>query len=246
MKMDLSYWVNLNETIKFEPTKKQYFNRYSWRLVYAIDKVHLAVDKNIVDLISHIRAIKHNASLEKKYSNALGGYNYYSYHHRIENWQSVDAILIDRVRTVMRVFKDRVKFRTEGSKLQVYASSEQDLKEISQAISAYENMKIISSPKPGTEDALSNGVVFMNNIDYKYKVILRDGNYNTTIKQSILAQLLARDDVKLPPNLVRELRKKYPALWNAYFYSNDDSIATILTLISPGIIGKIHPIDQLQ
>ena len=73
----------------------------------------------------------------------------------------------------------------------------------------------------------------------------RDGNYDTHTKQSILNQLSQRDDVKIPPQLRRELGKKYPALWGAYLYSNDDSIVTILSLISPGIVGNIHPIDHL-
>jgi hypothetical protein len=146
----------------------------------------------------------------------------------------------------MKTHKHKVKFRTEGNRLQVYAENEQDLQAVSQAISANEHMTVLCMPKPGTEDALRNNVVFMNTIDYKYKIILRDGNYTADTKQSVLAQLRARDDVKIPYNLIRELGKKYTALWGGYFYSNDDSIATILTLISPGIVGKIHPIDHLQ
>lgn len=246
--MDSLYWVNLNQTIKIEPTKKQYFNRYLWRLVYKIQKVNLATDPWVKDIINHVQEGRREERLHKKYAlnGPSGSYNYYSYNQRREQWTGVDEVLVDRVRTVIRTYKDRVKFRAENNHLQIYAETERDLQDVAQAISCYEGMEIINIPRPGTEDALRNNVVFMNTIGYKYKVILRDGNYNVETKQSILEQLKARDDVKMPPNLRRELSKKYTALWGAYFYANDDSIVTILSLIAPGIVGKIHPIEQLQ
>jgi hypothetical protein len=245
--MDTSYWVNLNKTIKVVPTKKQYFNRYLWRLVFNIKKVSVASDKWVHDVVHYVSEHKKEERERSKYNLNQQGYaSSYGYSYRRENWVDSDPHLIDRVRTTMRTFKDRAKFRTESDYLQVYAESEQDLQAISQAISGYEHMQVINMPTPGTEDALRNNVVFMNKINYKYKIILRDGNYDLNTKRSILMQLNARDDVKLPPNLKRELGKKYSALWGAYFYSNDDSIATILSLISPGIVGKIHPVEHLQ
>jgi len=246
--MDSSYWVNLNHNIKLETTKKQYFNRYLWRLVYDIKKVNLATDKFCEDIVAYV--IKHRLAANS--GNAGMGYrgfyqssNNYTYNPYI-NWDDVDEFLIDRVRTVIKTHKHIVKFRTEGNMLQVYAETEYDLKIISEAISSYDNLYSINIPKPGTEDALRNNVVFLNKTEYKYKIVLRDGNYPLETKRSILAQLTARDDVKIPGGVLTHLKKKYPALWGAYIYANDDSIATILSLISPGIVGKIHPIDHLQ
>lgn len=244
--MDSLHWRNLNGQVKFEYTKKQYFNRYLWRLVYTIPRVQLATDKNVADVIEYVR---HNRKLEserRKYNSGYDHYSTYSSFHNRHDYNGVDEILVDRVRTVMKTFKETAKFRVEWNTMQVYAESEADLKRIAEAICHYDGIVSLSSPKPGTEDALRNGHVYMNKIDYKYKIILRDGNYATHIKESVLNQLSQRDDVRIPPNLRRELCKKYPALWGAYFYTNDDSIVTILSLISPGIVGKIHPVDQLQ
>lgn len=244
--MDLLHWHNLNKNIKFEPTKKQYFNRYLWRLVYEIKKISLATDKYVFDIPNYVREKRRIEHDTKKYPPTSGGYYGYYYKPERETWEGVDEVLIDRVRTITNTFKDTVKFRSEHNTLQVYAETEDDLKRVASAICADEYVTHINSPKPGTEDALRNGHVYMSKINYKYKVILRDGNYDTQTKQSIWNQLSQRDDVKIPPQLKRELSKKYPALWGAYFYTNDDSIITILALICPSIVGKIHPIDQLQ
>jgi hypothetical protein len=211
--------------------------------VYSIPRVCLTTDKSIADIVYHVQNGRRYVAEKRKYPTGRT-YDYYGKYSR-ENWDGVDEILLDRIRTLMQTFKDIAKFRVEWNNMQVYAESEEDLKRIAEAICYDDGIQSLSSPKPGTEDALRSGHVFMNKIDYKFKIMLRDGNYPVHVKESILNQLGQREDVKIPPNLLRELGKKYPALWGAYFYANDDSIVTILSLISPGIVGKIHPIDQL-
>lgn len=238
-----SRWAKLNPSIKFRPTKKQYFNRYLWRLVYKIDRVYVASEKryapNVIDYINTQRAVENMRAHEILLAQCRGPWVHRSL------WGGVNETLVARVRQVMETYKDRVKFRTEGDSLQIYAETEQDLVEVSVAINYDIGMELLCSPISGTEEALRNGHVFMKKINHKYKIVLRDGVYDVGIKRSILAQLTQREDVKIPENLRRELLKSYPALWGAYFYSNDESIVTMLSLISPGIVGKIHTIDHL-
>ena len=175
------------------------------------------------------------------------GYDYYSKRHRLEELGQVNAPALERVRSLMKAFNNtRMKFRVEGDRLQIYTETEDDLKEICDAICFPESIKNITGPKEGTEDALRNGEVYMAKIDHKFKIMLRDGNYDFETKQHILNQLSQRKDIKIPRAVERELGKKYPALWGAYIYANDDSIITILSLIAPGIVGKIHPVAHFQ
>jgi hypothetical protein len=76
--------------------------------------------------------------------------------------------------------------------------------------------------------------------------MLRDGDYDLETKELIWRQLRANKDVMVPLHLDNLLKKKYSYLWSSYFYTNDDSIVTVLALVAPGIIGKIHPIEHLQ
>jgi hypothetical protein len=230
MKMAISYWADLNHLIKFENTKKQYFSRYLWRLVYRIPRVSVVSDRYVTDIVDYLHEVKRDSS----------SYNSTSY------WADADIDVLSRLRVVVNDNKHRAKFRTEGDLLQVYTETEQDLIDIAKEINQYRSIKTVTGPQPGTEDALRNGVVYMSKIDYKYKIVLRDGNYPLEIKRNILAQLRAHDDIKIPSSLAQMLVKKYPALWGGYFYCNDDRIATFLTLMSPGIIGKIHAVEHLQ
>jgi hypothetical protein len=239
--MALSYWGKSNPNIKLETTKKQYFNRYLWRLVYDLPGASLISDKRVSDIVEYVRERRRQVKDHSYYSLAN---SYYAMHR--ERYAGVDEESLARIRLTMNSFKDLVKYRVEHNTMQIYAENEADLIRVSQAIGHDGSIVSISSPQPGTEDALRNGNVIMNKIDYKYKIVLRDGNYSTETKNSVLMQLDQREDVKVPKNLRVMLGKRFPALWGGYFYANDDSIVTVLSLISPGIVGKIHPIDHLQ
>lgn len=248
--MDLFHWRNLNKDCKFYPTKKQYFGRYLWRVEFNILKVHLVTADYIYDISKTVaRELleaqrlyqQHNLHAKKS------GYQYYHLYNQLEEWEKVNAPALERIRSLMKEFNNtRMKFRIEGDRLQIYTETEDDLKEICDAICFPESIKNITGPKEGTEDALRNGEVYMAKIDHKFKIMLRDGNYDFETKQHILNQLSQRKDIKIPRAVERELGKKYPALWGAYIYANDDSIITILSLIAPGIVGKIHPVAHFQ
>lgn len=230
--MDTSYWVDRSQSIKTGITKKQYFGRYLWRLVYNIRRINVINDKRVTDIRAYVIQ-------EQEYERNAAQVRYIRYSSR---WEHVDITLLERVRVVTVAHKNLIKTRTETDNLQIYAEDEQTLKDIAAQIDYDQGLEMISGPKPGTETLLTGDAIFMNNMPYKFKVILRDGSYSPAIKKSVLAQLESHEDVKIPNSLSYLLRKNYAALWGGYFYCNDDSITTFLSLISPGIVGKIHPV----
>lgn len=236
--MDLSYWVNLSKDIKPHFTKKIYFGRYLWRLEYTLIGASLITDTSVADIQNYI---EHRKTFNQK----SDYYAYKSYARDMARYHKMDAAILDKMRTIRRLYADKIKMRVEGDLMQVFAETEDDLKMISEAIGIYD-ITDISYPKPGTENALQNGTVFMGkNTKYKYKVILRDGDYTVAAKQAMLAQFDANDDVQVPNQLRTMLTKKYTYLWGSYFYTNDTAIVTMISLIAPGIVGKIHPIEHL-
>ena len=217
--MDLSHWVNLSADIKTAHTKKIYFGRYLWRLEYNIPGAHLITDRSIPDIQAHI---DYRLRTPPRSS-------YYSYPARnlITHWQSMDSALLERIRRLRATYDKRVKIRTESDLMQVFAENEDDLKMMCELIGCY-NLTKITYPKEGTEESLKNGVVFMGKqTNFKYKVLLRDGDYSLDSKKAMLAQLSASPDVSVPNQLRTMLTKKYTYLWGSYFYTNDDSIVTI-------------------
>jgi len=237
--MDLSYWVNLSKDIKPNFTKKIYFGRYLWRLEYQIIGANLITDASIANIQNYIEFRRTNNQKSSYYS-------YTTYSRDTSRFQKMDAEILDKMRTIRKLYSDKIKMRVEGDLMQIFAETEDDLKMISEAIGLYA-ITSISYPKPGTEGALINGTIFMGKYtNYKYKVILRDGDYSLDTKKSLLAQFDANDQVQVPNQLRSMLTKKYTYIWSSYFYTNDTAIVTMISLIAPGIVGKIHPIEHLQ
>ena len=77
--------------------------------------------------------------------------------------------------------------------------------------------------------------------------MLRDGNYNREAKLQILDLLEAQgEEVKIPASLRHGLTRDYTGMWGTFFYANEASVTTMLNLIHPGIVGKIHEVVHLD
>ena len=235
--MDSLHWANLNKNIKFTHTKKMYFGRYLWRLEYNIPCAYLVTDYNAKDIQQYIeRQIQFEHYAKRQYYPT----------RKLRDWSTVDSVLLERIRQIRLDNKDRVRFRMESDSLQLFTETEEDLKYFSEQIGCY-NLVSLTYPKAGTESALLSGTVFMGEkTEHKYKIVLRDGDYSMDIKRQVLTQLNADPDIKVPNQLYTMLNRRHGYIWNCYCYTNDTGITTILSLIAPGIVGKIHEISHLQ
>jgi hypothetical protein len=247
--MDLSHWRNLNQETTFRNTKKQYYNRYLWRAEFHIKKVGCVTDLYIMNMIVYIQgqiALARSALNQPQEKHMFPEIDHYKYISR-RDWIEADSVLLDHVRNVVRASTDNIKFRVEKNVLQVYTETEDDLKQICNTIDYSIGLKNITGPKAGTEQDLRDGCMIMGSkTKYKFKILFSEGTYDFATKRRILNQLKTHDGVKIPESTHRSLSTKYPGLWGSYFYTDDDSIATILSLIAPGSIGKIHPIIHLN
>ena len=238
--MDSLHWANLNCEIKFNHTKKMYFGRYLWRLEYKIEGAYLITDTRANDISSYVLD-----QIEFEKYRTSYAYHYASYRTK-RDWTLLDIPLLEKIRHIRNSNKDSIRFRIEGDHVQLFTETEDELKKFSEMIGCY-NLVSLTYPRPGTEDALRNGSVYMSaKTTFKYKVMLKDGEYSRDVKRRLLTQLNANPDVKVPNQLHNMLRKDYSYMWNCYFYANDEGITTMLSLISPGIVGKIHPIEHHQ
>ena len=242
--MDLLYWDNLSKGIKQSYTKKSYFGRYLWRLEYEIQGANLITDKSIADIVAYSRTQRE--WYESQEARVLTSYYSPSSRGRTkEYWQKIDSRLLEHIRAVRNNCGEMAKFRVERNAMQVFTATEDDMKTMAERIGHY-NIKSLVYPRPGTEQLLSDGVIYMGKTDYKFKITLKDGDYSPDIKTLVLNQLVSNPSVKIPNNLRHMLNKRHSWLWNCYFYSDDESVTTMLSLIAPGIVGKIHPIAQPQ
>jgi len=140
-------------------------------------------------------------------------------------------------------FGDKIRMRTEEPHIQFYAEDEAMLKSIASMLENTACIESINSPKNAeAERLLMSGVIIRRGpIDYKYKVIFRDGRYTSTIKQQVLSYLdNLGDEIKLSKTSRDMLTKTYASMWGVFFYTNDPKLVTFINLIDPKLISNIH------
>ena len=129
---------------------------------------------------------------------------------RAKDYKNVDFNLIYAVKNVRDNFVSTIKTRIEEHNVQFYAESESDLQLISKLLATdYCCIDTITGPRVGTEQLLSSDVIITKNIPYKYKVMIRDGAYDLTVKEQIFNLLEAQEDVKITAGLTYQLRRPW-------------------------------------
>ena len=234
--MDTSFWQTLNQGIAFKTTKKQFFGKYLWRLEILCEFADL-INPVYTDMAAEITRRQKQQAIRKNF----GG----SWRYLIENnYDKVDYVLLQTVRNVRKTYQEQIKIRTENPRIQFYTQTQEQLKIIAQSLSNSECLCIVTGPAQGTESMLlDDKIIATGRITHRYKVNLRDGSYNQARKQQILALLQSQgEDVKITAGTVHGLNRPYPGMWGAFFYCDDLAITTMLSLVSPGIIGKIHEV----
>ena len=132
----------------------------------------------------------------------------------------------------------------ESDRVQFYTGSENELKQIASMLHNTTCVEAITGPRAGTEQLLISDAILAPKIPFKYKILLRDGTYALPLKEQMLNLLESQPDIKITAGLRHNLKRPYPGVWGAFFYANDLGITTMLSLMSPGIIGKIHEVVQ--
>ena len=234
--MDTSFWQTLNQGIAFKTTKKQFFGNYLWRLEIHCECADL-ISPVYTDMIAEVTRRQKQQAIRKNF----GG----SWRYLIENnYDKVDYVLLQTIRNIRSTYQDQIKIRSENPHIQFYTKTQEQLKTIAQSLGNSECLCIVTGPKQGTESMLiDDKIIASTRITHQYKVNLRDGSYTQTQKQQILNLLQSQgNDVKITAGTVHGLTRPYPGMWGAFFYCNDLAITTMLSLISPGIVGKIHEV----
>ena len=233
--MDTSFWIQCNPKITVEHTTKKYFGRYLYKIVVYAPAGRLIDNKEPLD-----RALAHRKEVTKHIN--YGGY----WGHRTnKDLDKANLPLLEVLRDI-RKNVDNIKLRVEEPRIQVYAVSENELKDLISSHFKLFTSHIESFAGPADAEAekfLNSGAIIRKtNNGYSHKVILRDGRYSNDIKESISQYLngLGEDLVGIPSSARVMLAKSSGYIWNAYFYTTDPSIITFLNLIHPGLVLNCH------
>jgi len=236
--MDTLYWNNLSVGIKFKETKKQFWGRYLWRM---------EIQANCADVAFHDdpqRSVKILKAQATNRSNYGGSWRNPYWYNNVGKYDNVNYSLLNSIKNIKQSLSATAKVRVESDRVQFYTGSENELKQIASMLHNTTCVEAITGPRAGTEQLLISDAILAPKIPFKYKILLRDGTYALPLKEQMLNLLESQPDIKITAGLRHNLKRPYPGVWGAFFYANDLGITTMLSLMSPGIIGKIHEVVQ--
>jgi hypothetical protein len=237
--MDLSFWNKLSSHIYYEPTRKQFYNRFCYKLVIEVVAGRIIQSKvSIDDEIAHRRKMRD--SIKYNYGGSWMARN-------VDNIDKVSVEQLEILRSIRNGYGTRIKMRVEEPWVQIYTEDLQTLKDIANRFPPDLQQKFMTVSFPESEEKqqlLEQGKILVrpsNKIAYKYKVFLRDGNYSSDIKRSVYNFLMGLGpDVKVSTATASMLLNGHSFIWGGFLYVNDPAVLTMVSIISPTIIGKIH------
>jgi hypothetical protein len=240
--MDLLFWKHLNPNIVHESTRKQFYGKFCYKLVLEAFAGRVINDdrSSITDAI--------NLRIQTARTLNYGG----SWRiNPISDLQKASESLLTELRSIKNGYEDKIKIRIEEPWVQIYTSDEGTLKDIANRFDVNDRKSLISVSTPESTDhqaLLEEGCIIVKKDNgYKYKVFIRDGNYGVDSKHNLLNYLKELGpEVKFSQSVINQLSTKYPWVWGCYFYTNDLQLITTISLISPGIVGKIHELKVVE
>ncbi len=242
--MAISYWTKLAPNVVVESTRKQYYGKYLCKLVLQVEGGRLSSTPDALDIAT---ALEERVSLMRNY-NFGGSWRVF----QVELLKTARVEDLERLRTIKNNYRDQCKIRIEEPLVQIYTEDEDGLKEIVGHFTPYMKSSIKSVSFPDS-DACKNLlkedkiITTSDKLSYSYKVMLRDGSYSPDSKKQLLNYFDNLGDlVKITKGVRRNLESSHSYIWGGYFYRNDTSTLTFISLICPNIVGKIHEIVRVR
>lgn len=242
--MDTGFWINYSPRIKVDHTLKKYFGKYLYKLVVYAPAGRLIDAKGSLEdaLTSRESATKHIN---------YGGF--WGYSARLDReLKEADIEFISKLRDIRLDRSLGLKIRVEEPRLQIYAATETQLQDlVSKHFDRTHRKYVESISGPADESAeqiLNSGAIIRKtDVGYRYKVILRDGKYDTQVKQSVLQYLtnLGPEQVCISKGNFDMLQKSSGYIWNTTFLINDPDILSFVHIICPGMVANIHELVVL-
>ena len=231
--MDTLFWKSLSPSIEVLSSTKQFYNEYYFRLdIYAPGCKSIRCD-NVSDDIERRRNWVRNYRRQGSWWNK----------QLAEYLQHADIGFLHSLKDLYYEYPD-VKIRTEEPKVSVYATDELVLQSVAKSMDQDYRNNLTSITGPANEEIkalLDKHIVLVKKPPkYRYRVWLREKQFDTEIRHQVLAYLDSLGDlVRISDHSRDNLEKPHNWIWGANFFTNDKHVATFLTLIHPDLIREV-------
>ena len=235
--MATSDWIKFNPKVKLKQTKKKMFGRFYYTVKYFCPggRILLDDDCNIED------AIEHRKDWDRSYN--YGG----SWRAAKERLSDISIDQLEALRVVKLKYSNLIRMRIEEPYVTFHGETEETLLDIAEDLTVWQDrVRVVSLTTAKEKELLDrNCIIAKVDLGYKYKIVLRDGNFkNKQALRDYLEKL--GDQVKISEGVWGNLDKPYPFLWGAWMYVNDPDISVMLNMIEAGIVSNIHEVVLTQ
>lgn len=231
--MATSDWTKLNPKIKVKQTKKRMFGRFYYTVKYFCPGGRVITEDD-----SDIDAeVQNRREWNRSYN--YGG----SWRAIKEQLNKISVDQLEAFRVIKLKYGPQIRLRVEEPYITFYGETEEILLEIADHLSVWsKELDTITLTTPEEKELLDRDCILAKvDLGYKYKIILRDGNFKN--KQALREYLEGLGtEIKISDGVWRNLGKEYPWLWGAWMYVNDPNVCVMLNIIEPGIVASTHEI----
>lgn len=244
--MDILPWIELNNSINIDKTRKLFFNRYLYRMTFRV------VGARIIKFSANSQEVEEKVKNRILWDNRMREMHEKIYEHAVDPYHIFDSNFnIEQLiwwNETLRENKD-LHSRIEEPNLSIYSNDYNELLTIArQEPTEKTNLISVSLPEsPETIASLNAGKVLVKKIrGYTHKVIIKDNYHDNkeAAREQVLAYLESLgDDVRLPLSCKHSLKVGWAS--SSYFYCRDPAIVTFIEMICPGTVTKIFELEHL-
>ena len=242
--MNTPAWTSNFPAAKIQDTKKKFYDRYVFCLEYScpggkiINEAKSASDMDVLEAINK-RINRDAVTRQWRSSNNW-------YRTRLLTHDDVDQDQIFELVNLRFADNPRIRVRIEEPHVRIYCDSEEELYQLANEQFGRFRERLCSIYRPssaGRLEQITDGCIVMKtDIGYRYKFIMRDGRYGMENKQALLKYLDQLGDLVKLSTMARRNLHGGDFMYRVWFYSNEFDIKTMVDLIVPGGVSKIHTI----
>jgi hypothetical protein len=241
--MNKHTWTESFPSAKIKDTKKKFYNRYAFCLEYSCPGgriIHDVKSTLDVDVLASI-----GQRIERDTYTAIWKAHQW-YRAQLVTEQDINFTQISHFAKLKFADNPGIHIRIEEPYVRIYCDDEGELYRLAneQFIGFRHTLLSVFRPSnPARLAQLAAGTIIMKqNLGYRYKFIIRDGRYGKENKAALVEYLDQLGDlVKISPT-VRHSFSVGDYMFRCWFYSNEMELSTMINLITPGAISKIHSI----
>lgn len=236
-------WTDSFPDANIKDTKKKFYNCYAFCLEYRCPGgkiVANAKSMSTKDILSSI-AQRVDQDAARHHWNP----NQWPRNKLVDN-KDINYTQISEFVNLKFANTGQTYMRIEEPSIRIYCNDEEELYRLATAQFIGFCHSLISVFRPSNPTRLKQiadgNVIMKQDLGYRYKFIMRDGRYGKENKKALIGYLDQLGDLVKVSATVRRSFLVGDYMYRIWFYSNEFDIKTMIDLITPGAVSKIHTI----